>query len=59
MGGFPIYFVPQEAVCYPVDGIAQEWNVSFFFFFHCKLYLIVESTEVTQKLVVFLDHGAR
>ena len=29
------------------------------FFFHCNLYLVVESIEVVQKFSVFLGHGAR
>ena len=32
----------------------QEWKVVFFFFFfHCKLYLVVESIEVVQKFFQF------
>jgi len=27
--------------------------VTFFFFFHCKLYLVVESIEVVQKFCQF------
>jgi len=58
MGGFPIYFVPLGAVCLSVDVNVQEWKLAFFFF-HCKLYLVVESIEVVQKLSVFFGHGAR
>jgi len=48
MGGFSIYFVPEGAVCFSVDVIVQEWEATFFYF-HCKLYLVVESIEVVQK----------
>ena len=53
MGGFLIYFVSYGAVRFSVDVHVQECKVTFFFFFHCKLYLVVESIEVVQKLCQF------
>jgi hypothetical protein len=37
---------------FSVDLNVQEWKVAFFFF-HCELYLVVESIEVVQKFCQF------
>jgi len=49
-----MYFVPYRAICFSADVSVQEWKVAFFFF-HCKLYLVVESTEVVQNASYFVS----
>jgi len=44
---------PREQSVFFVDVHVQECKVTFFFFFHCKLYLFVESIEVVQKFCQF------
>ena len=42
----------MEASIFFVDVNVQEWKVAFFYFFHCKLYLVVDFIEVVQKFHV-------
>jgi hypothetical protein len=53
MGGLLIDYMTQLTVYFFADANAQGWKVALFFFFHCELYLVVESSEVVQKFCQF------
>jgi len=43
MGGFSIYSVSKGAVRLPVYVNIQKWEMSFIFYFHSELYVVVDS----------------
>jgi hypothetical protein len=43
----------EEAVPLPVYINIQKWQVTFFFSFHGKLYIIVDAIQVVQEVLEF------
>ena len=43
MGWFSIYLVSEGAIRLPVYVNIQKWEVSFIFYFHSELYVVVDS----------------
>ena len=50
MGGFPVDFVSQGAIHLPIYVDIQKRMVTFFFYFHCELYIVVDTIQVVQEV---------
>ena len=53
MGGFSVCLVSEGAVRLPVYVDIQKWVVSFIFYFHGELYVVVLSIQVVKKVREF------
>ena len=53
MGGFSVCLVSEGAVRLPVYVDIQKWEVSFIFYFHGELYVVVHSIQVVKKVREF------
>jgi len=46
VGGFLIDFVSEGAIHLPVYVYIQKWEMTFIFYFHGELYIVVDPIEV-------------
>ena len=49
MGGFSVYSVSEGAIHLPVNVNIQKREVSFIFYFHGELYVVVNSIKMVEK----------
>ena len=46
MGRFPVDFVSEGAIHLPIYVDIQKREVTFFFYFHCELYIVMDTIQV-------------